>query len=62
MFAVAASLLATFSLVPPSAPAPPSAPNTCVDSSFGEINIAGEESTSTSLSVPRQGIASSGRC
>ena len=60
MFAVAASLLATFSLVPPSAPAPPSAPNTCVDSSFEEeISISGAESTATSLSVPRQGIASS---
>ena len=44
MFAVAASLLATFSLVPPSAPAPPSPPNTCVDSSFEEeISISGRE-------------------
>ena len=67
------SLLAAFSQVdpidlvwrPPSSPpslppAPPWAPDfSCVDSSFEEINIAGEESTATSLSVPRQGIASS---
>lgn len=60
--------LATFSLCqapstpprPPARPPSPSAPDfSCVDSSFEEINIAGEESTSTSLSVPRQGIASS---
>ena len=60
------SLLATFSVLPSRPPSPPSRPPSpsapdfsCVDSSFEEINIAGEESTSTSLSVPRQGIASS---